>query len=86
MPLLYQEGIHKILLEGGGNLNWSFINENLVDELRITIAPWIVGGENAISLVEGEGFSRMIESPRYNLTKIKKRESYITLQYRKCYE
>jgi riboflavin-specific deaminase-like protein len=63
MPLLYNYGIKSILLEGGGNLNWSFIKEDLVDEMRLTIAPWIVGGKNATSLVEGNGFEKMIQAP-----------------------
>jgi 2,5-diamino-6-(ribosylamino)-4(3H)-pyrimidinone 5'-phosphate reductase len=86
MPLLYQKGIYRLLLEGGGNMNWSFLKENLVDEMRITIAPWIIGGTKAISIVEGEGFSRMIESPRFKLIDIKQRSNYITLFYIKDYD
>jgi 2,5-diamino-6-(ribosylamino)-4(3H)-pyrimidinone 5'-phosphate reductase len=83
MPLLVKEGIKSILLEGGGNINWSFIRNNLVDEINLTIAPWIVGGKEAISLVEGEGFSKMIESPRFILEKITNRNHYIMLIYKK---
>ncbi|MBY9019661.1 MAG: 2,5-diamino-6-(ribosylamino)-4(3H)-pyrimidinone 5'-phosphate reductase [Candidatus Lokiarchaeota archaeon] len=83
LPILYKKGIKRILLEGGGNLNWSFIKENLVDEIRILIAPWIVGGKDAISLVEGEGFAKMIESPRYSLINVASRENYVILKYRK---
>lgn len=86
MPLLYQKGIHKILLEGGGNLNWSFIKAKLVDELRITIAPWIIGGESAVSIVEGDGFLKMIECPRFRLIETKQWNNYITLFYEKDYE
>jgi len=83
MPILYKKGIKRILLEGGGNLNWSFIKENLVDEIRILVAPWIVGGKTAISLVEGEGFASMIESPRFNLIDVTSRNSYVVLNYKK---
>ncbi len=83
MPILYKKGIRRILLEGGGNLNWSFIKENLVDEIRILVAPWIVGGKTAISLVEGEGFATMIESPRFNLIDVTSRNSYVVLKYKK---
>jgi 2,5-diamino-6-(ribosylamino)-4(3H)-pyrimidinone 5'-phosphate reductase len=81
LPILLQIGINKILLEGGGNLNWSFIKENLVDEIRLTIAPWIVGGKEATSLVEGEGFNKMVESPRYKLEAVNQRDNYISLKY-----
>lgn len=83
MPILYQKGIRRILLEGGGNLNWSFIRDNIVDEIRIFIAPWMVGGKDAISLVEGEGFAKMIESPRYSLINVTSRNNYVILKYRK---
>src|SRR5579864_5510465 len=48
-------GIRKILLEGGGTLNWSMLSSGLVDEISIAITPRIIGGAGAISLVEGKG-------------------------------
>jgi 2,5-diamino-6-(ribosylamino)-4(3H)-pyrimidinone 5'-phosphate reductase len=83
MPILYKKGIERILLEGGASLNWSFIKNHLVDELRITIGPWLVGGKDALSLVEGEGFAKMCESPKYCLSNVKKNNNYITLYYKK---
>jgi 2,5-diamino-6-(ribosylamino)-4(3H)-pyrimidinone 5'-phosphate reductase len=81
MPILYNLGIHKLLLEGGGTLNWSFIKKNLVDEIRLTIAPWIIGGKEATSLVEGKGFEMMVEAPRFKLLEISSRDNYVTLKY-----
>lgn len=74
-------GIKSILLEGGGNLNWSFIKHNLIDEMRITIAPWIVGGKDAISLVEGVGFDKMEQGRKFKLLKVYKRDNYVNLRY-----
>jgi len=84
LPLLYNLGIHKLLLEGGGTLNWSFIKNNLVDEIRLTIAPWMVGGKTAISLVDGEGFESMKQAPRFKLIDVVNRDNYLVLKYRKC--
>ena len=84
MPILYNKGIKRIILEGGGNLNWSFIKNNLVDEIRIAIAPWIVGGKDAVSLVEGEGYAKMFESPRYYLSDVSSKNNYVTLNYKKA--
>ncbi len=81
MPILWENGIKKILLEGGGILNWSFIVNDLIDEIRLTIAPWIVGGEDAKSLVEGDGFERMIQAKRFELIDIKNRNDYAILKY-----
>ncbi len=83
LPLLYNLGIHKLLLEGGGTLNWSFIKNNLVDEIRLTIAPWMVGGKAATSLVEGDGFETMKQAPRFKLIDLENRDNYIVLKYRK---
>lgn len=83
MTILYNKGIEKILLEGGGNLNWSFIKNNLIDEIRITIGPWMVGGKDAVSLVEGEGYAKMHESQRFCLNSVKKNNNYVTLNYKK---
>ncbi len=83
MPLLYELGIHSILLEGGGTLNWSFIKNDLIDEIRLTIAPWIIGGKDAVSLVEGEGIEKMIQAPRFRLLNINDRDNYVVLNYKR---
>jgi 2,5-diamino-6-(ribosylamino)-4(3H)-pyrimidinone 5'-phosphate reductase len=83
LPKLYDLGIQKVLLEGGGTLNWSFIKNDLVDEIRLTVAPWMIGGKDSISLVEGEGFETMIQAPRFKLLDISNRDNYLVLKYRK---
>jgi 2,5-diamino-6-(ribosylamino)-4(3H)-pyrimidinone 5'-phosphate reductase len=80
---LNELGIKSILLEGGGTLNWSFIKENLVDELRLTIAPWLVGGKDATSLIEGDGFEKMIEAPRFKLKEVRNRDNFVMIKYTK---
>ncbi len=54
---LADRGIQRLLLEGGGRLNWDFIAADLVDEINVTVAPTLLGGENAPTLLEGSGFS-----------------------------
>ncbi len=83
LPILKNLGINTILLEGGGNLNWSFIENNLINEIRLTIAPWIVGGKEATSLVEGIGFEKIVSAPRFELFDVKVRTYYITLRYKR---
>ena len=79
LELLGKKGIQRIIVEGGGITNWHFFKEKLVDEIVITITPYIIGGNNAISLVEGEGFG---EIPKYfKLKKIKKIKNEIVLHY-----
>lgn len=83
LSILKDFGINSILLEGGGTLNWSFIEKNLIDEIRLTIAPWIVGGKEATSLVEGIGFEKIGSAPRFDLFDVKIRTYYITLSYKR---
>lgn len=53
---LRQIGIEKLLLEGGGELNFSMLQAGLVDEIYLTVCPFIFGGRTAPSSVGGEGF------------------------------
>ncbi len=83
MPKLYSLGIKSILLEGGGKLNWSFLKEDLINEIRLTVAPWMVGGKDAPSLVDGEGLDTMAEGIRYKLSEVRSRNDYIMLRYKR---
>ena len=47
--------ITSLLLEGGGEINASFVEAGLVDKALFIIAPKIFGGRNAKTCVEGEG-------------------------------
>ncbi len=59
LPLLYNRGIEKLMVEGGASINWEFIRLGFVDELRLIHLPVIVGGENVPTLVGGEGFKSL---------------------------
>jgi 2,5-diamino-6-(ribosylamino)-4(3H)-pyrimidinone 5'-phosphate reductase len=75
--------LKKILVEGGGELNWSLLQLRLVDELRITIAPKIAGGRLATTLVEGNGFDEIAQSIKLQLKKIqRKKGGELVLHYK----
>ena len=78
---LRKQGIKKILVEGGGETNWSFVKENLTDEIIITITPYLVGGVTATTLVDGDGFSTIAKSVKLKLKSIKKIKNEIILHY-----
>lgn len=67
MKVLYEMGVKTLLLEGGGNLNFSMLKLGLVDEVSVAIAPVIVGGRDAVSLVEGEGFEKIEDGVKLRL-------------------
>jgi len=78
---LSKKKIKTILVEGGGNVNWEFIKEGLVDEIIITVSPYLIGGINAISLVEGDGFSKIQQSLKLKLKKIHQIGNEVVLYY-----
>ncbi|WPC42591.1 bifunctional diaminohydroxyphosphoribosylaminopyrimidine deaminase/5-amino-6-(5-phosphoribosylamino)uracil reductase RibD [Clostridium sp. JS66] len=55
MKELGKEGIDSILLEGGGELNFSALDSKIVDKILCFIAPKILGGATAKTPVEGNG-------------------------------
>ncbi len=54
---LAAEGVERLLVEGGGELNAQLFEDDLVDELYLTVAPAILGGRDAPTPVEGHGFT-----------------------------
>lgn len=56
---LEKMGLKKIIVEGGGEINWSVLKLGLVNELVVTISPVVIGGRDAKTLVEGKGFTNI---------------------------
>ncbi len=73
--------IKTVLLEGGGSINWEFIKNNLVDELFITITPYILGGTDSISLVQGKGFDTILKSTKLRLKSVRRIQNDVVLHY-----
>jgi diaminohydroxyphosphoribosylaminopyrimidine deaminase/5-amino-6-(5-phosphoribosylamino)uracil reductase len=59
---LAREGLHKILVEGGGEVHASVLDAGLADEVCVFVAPKIAGGREAKTPVEGEGIERMAQA------------------------
>ena len=73
--VLQKLGFHKILVEGGGEVNWSCLKSGLVNELILTISPKIIGGRNAITFVEGTGYSLIQDGIDLRLHKVKRHQN-----------
>jgi 2,5-diamino-6-(ribosylamino)-4(3H)-pyrimidinone 5'-phosphate reductase len=54
---LHERGVERLLVEGGGELNWGFVRDGLLDELYVTVAPVLLGGRDAPTLLEGNGLA-----------------------------
>ena len=86
MEILYKKGIKKILLEGGGTLNWGMFKENLVDEVSVYVAPKIFGGMGAPTYVDGEGFKTVDECVKLELKKYYPLDDGVVLEFKVIYK
>lgn len=48
--------IDRVMVAGGGVLNWSFLTVGLVDEISLVLAPVVDGSTTAASIFEAAGF------------------------------
>jgi 2,5-diamino-6-(ribosylamino)-4(3H)-pyrimidinone 5'-phosphate reductase len=58
MKTLDDLGVHRLMVEGGGTLNFELVRLGLVDEVIAYVAPLIFGGAQAPTLADGPGFPR----------------------------
>ncbi|MBK8619231.1 MAG: 2,5-diamino-6-(ribosylamino)-4(3H)-pyrimidinone 5'-phosphate reductase [Anaerolineales bacterium] len=58
MNTLSEIGVNRLMVEGGGTINFELMKLGLVDELMIYIAPLIFGGNQSPTLAAGNGFTR----------------------------
>ena len=80
VPILCKKGIKKILVEGGGTLNLSFLKNNLINEIIVTITPFVLGSENSVNLFEGILKPTKTLSS-FKLKKVQKNTNEIVLNY-----
>jgi 2,5-diamino-6-hydroxy-4-(5-phosphoribosylamino)pyrimidine 1'-reductase len=77
---LAARGIERLLVEGGGELNWHFIARGLVDEVHLTVSPALLGGREAPTWLEGAGLP-MAEHRRLRLLDVKRVGDELFLRY-----
>lgn len=72
MKRLAKLNITSVLIEGGGKIIASALEEKIVDKLLIFIAPKIIGGAEAVTSVGGRGINRINQAIRIRGLKIQK--------------
>ncbi len=79
---LKRAGVSRLLVEGGGGLMWEFASRNLIDEYNVTLTPRILGGTEAPTLVDGQGFE-VDQVVNLRLVSARKVKDEIYLVYKK---
>ena len=86
IKLLGERGINSLLLEGGGTLNESALRSNIVNEVRVFVAPKLFGGADAPTPVMGGGVSLPSEAYKLNLRSTECIDGDILLNYKIIYK
>jgi diaminohydroxyphosphoribosylaminopyrimidine deaminase/5-amino-6-(5-phosphoribosylamino)uracil reductase len=72
LAALRRRGISSLLVEGGGELAWSLVEDGLVDRVYAFFGPLLLGGRAAPTPVGGEGFERLAEALRLDVVKLRR--------------
>ncbi|MEF8886935.1 MAG: 2,5-diamino-6-(ribosylamino)-4(3H)-pyrimidinone 5'-phosphate reductase [Haloarculaceae archaeon] len=76
---LAAEGFDQLMVEGGGELIFSLFEAGLVDELSVFVGSTVIGGREAPTLADGEGF--VGEFPDLELQSVKRLDEGVVLSY-----
>ena len=76
---LADRGIDRLMIEGGGEVIFSCFEARLVDELHVYVGSLVIGGRDAPTLADGDGFTD--ELPRLKLTDTERLDDGIVLSY-----
>lgn len=78
---LYQAGIHRLALLGGGYLTSELLRHGLIHEVYLTVCPLLLGGATAPTPVDGDGFLASL-APRLRLISAQPIQNEVFLHYR----
>ncbi|MEA1932408.1 MAG: 2,5-diamino-6-(ribosylamino)-4(3H)-pyrimidinone 5'-phosphate reductase [Euryarchaeota archaeon] len=72
-------GIDSLLVEGGGELIFSVIEDGLLDRLTVFVGSLVIGGREAPTLADGEGLVE--DFPTLSLTAVDRVDDGVVLSY-----
>lgn len=68
-----------VLVEGGGEVHWSFLRERLAQRVHAFVAPLVLGGRDAVSAVGGDGFASPQEGVRLRFEDVRRLEGDLVI-------
>jgi 2,5-diamino-6-(ribosylamino)-4(3H)-pyrimidinone 5'-phosphate reductase len=81
LRILAGMGVSRLMVEGGGTINFEFLRENLVDEIYVAVGSRVFGGRDAPTMVDGVGFN-MENAPVLELLDVENLQDVLVLRYR----
>ncbi|MFB6353810.1 MAG: 2,5-diamino-6-(ribosylamino)-4(3H)-pyrimidinone 5'-phosphate reductase [Halobacteriales archaeon] len=79
LETLEDHGLETVLAEGGGELVFSLFEAGLVDELSVYVGSLVIGGRDAPTLADGDGFVE--DFPELSLTGTERLDDGVVLRY-----
>ncbi len=76
---LESQGLESLLIEGGGEIIYSAFEADVVDELSVFVGSLVIGGRQAPTLADGEGFLEAF--PQLSLRAVERLDDGVVLQY-----
>lgn len=80
---LREKGIERLLVEGGGEVIWSFLREGLFDEFMVYLSPVVIGGRSSPTIADGEGVRKEDEIIRLRIDRVERLGDGILIRYLK---
>ncbi len=78
---LESRGTGQVMVEGGGELIFSLFDGGLVDELRLYVGSLVIGGRDAPTLADGDGFVERTSFPDLELDSVERVDDGVLLRY-----
>ncbi len=71
LDALYGKGIRSMLVEGGGEIIFELARLGLIDRMTVYTAPVLIGGRDAPTIADGDGFVSEKEFAKFRLVAVK---------------
>jgi riboflavin-specific deaminase-like protein len=76
-------GVNRLLAEGGGELNAALFRAGLVDELHLTLCPFVFGGQTAPTIADGSNATSLAEAAGLRLVRRRRSAEELFLVYQR---
>ncbi|ELZ91218.1 5-amino-6-(5-phosphoribosylamino)uracil reductase [Haloferax mucosum ATCC BAA-1512] len=76
---LEARGVERLMVEGGGEVIFSLFSDGLVDELSLYVGSMVIGGRDAPTLADGDGF--VADFPSLSLRAVERVDDGVLLTY-----